>query len=94
MLEGTDGKTVVAATVDVRVDLGLEGRAKIIDQLKKVFTTTGVTMTEIAEERTGIAPPQARQDVEGCPRTKAKRWDQCRDEALIQDRVAATRELP
>ena len=38
MLEGTNGKTVIAATVDVRVDLGLkEERAKVVEQLKEVF---------------------------------------------------------
>ena len=42
VLEGTNGKTVVAATVDVRVDLGSkQGRAKVAEQLKKVFQDHG-----------------------------------------------------
>jgi len=42
VLEGTNGKTVVAATVDVRVDLGSkQGRAQVVERLKKVVQDHG-----------------------------------------------------
>jgi 5-methylcytosine-specific restriction enzyme subunit McrC len=41
-LEGTDGKTVVVATVDVREDLSkAEGRKQVVNQLSQVFQSRG-----------------------------------------------------
>jgi hypothetical protein len=37
-LEGTKGKTVVVATVDIRLDLGsLQGRGEVVERLRQVF---------------------------------------------------------
>ena len=42
VLEGTNGKTVVAATVDVRVDFGSrQERTQVVEQLKRVFQDHG-----------------------------------------------------
>jgi len=41
-LEGTDGKTIAVATVDIRVDLGgAEGRKQVVRQLKRILETGG-----------------------------------------------------
>jgi 5-methylcytosine-specific restriction enzyme subunit McrC len=42
-LEGTTGKTVVVATVDIRLDLGSpQGRVEIVERLRQVFQGKGV----------------------------------------------------
>jgi 5-methylcytosine-specific restriction enzyme subunit McrC len=41
-LEGTEGKTVAVATVDIRVDLGsVQGRKQIVERLRQVFQSKG-----------------------------------------------------
>jgi hypothetical protein len=42
-LEGTTGKTVVVATVDIRLDLGSpQGRGELVERLRQVVQGKGV----------------------------------------------------
>jgi 5-methylcytosine-specific restriction enzyme subunit McrC len=41
-LEGTNGKTVVVATVDIRLDFGTaQGRGEVVERLRQVFHGKG-----------------------------------------------------